>query len=233
MIRVSIGRPGLTIALASLSTIVAYLGYRDYKAWLSLGPGGLPHNLVGYVTTSFLKLFAIKKPRDFASVLGDSLQIGKYLSPDNIPYRQGDYPIVAPWPVPNRVLNQTAPEEFKIEAHQTIYSVKDVVLANGKHLPLKVAKSFLEKHSDALFANEILAQFEAAHEHPVDGSIHVNLHPSDARLLIERRWGELHPCAGKVKGIPAGFTLVYPPRNQLELDLVNQFIQASAQHLAE
>ncbi|KAK9239637.1 hypothetical protein V1525DRAFT_397969 [Lipomyces kononenkoae] len=234
MIRTSIGGPGLTFAaLASISTVVAYLGYKDYKAWLSLGPGGLPHNLVGYFTTSFMKLFAIRNPRDFTSVSGDSHGVAKYLSPDDIPYREGDYPIVAPWPVPNRVLNQFAPDEFKIEAHQAIYAVKDIVLANGKHLPVKVAMSFLEKHSDALFAREVLIEFEAAHQHPLDGSIHINLHPSDARLLIERRWGELHPFAGKVKVIPAGFILLYPPRNRLELDLVNEFIRASVQYLAD
>ncbi|KAK9360058.1 hypothetical protein V1504DRAFT_180770 [Lipomyces starkeyi] len=233
MLKANIAKGGLTIALASLSTFAAYLGYKDYKAWLSLGPGGLPHNLVGYFTTSFMKLFAIRYPRDFRSVSGNSQEVAKYLSSDNVPYRTGDYPVVAPWPVPNRVLNQIAPEEFKIVVHETIYSIKDIVVANGKRLPIKVARSFLEKHNDALFAGEIHVECEVAHQHPVDGSIHVNLHPSDARLLIERRWGELHPFAGKVKAIPAGFTLIYPPRNQLELKLVNECIQASVQYLAD
>ncbi|KAK9354372.1 hypothetical protein V1523DRAFT_140811 [Lipomyces doorenjongii] len=233
MFKTDIAKVGLTVALATVSTFAAYLGYKDYKAWMSLGPGGLPHNFVGYLTTSSMKLFAIRYPRDFRSVSGNSQAVAKYLSPDDIPYRNGDYPVIAPWPVPNRVLNQIAPQEFKIEVHQTIYSIKDIVLANGKRLPMKVARSFLEKHNDALFAGEILVECEVAHQHPVDGSFHVNLHPSDARLLIERRWGELHPFSGKVKAIPAGYMLIYPPRNQLELKLVNECIQASVQYLAD
>ncbi|KAK9242535.1 hypothetical protein V1506DRAFT_547183 [Lipomyces tetrasporus] len=233
MTKNDIAKSSLTIALASLSSLVLYLGYKDYQAWLSLGPGGLPYNLYGYFTTSLMKLFAIRHPRDFRSVPGKSQEIAKYLSSDNLPYRKGDYPVVAPWPVPNRVLNQVASEEFKAEVHQTLYSVKEIVLTNGKHLPMNVARSFAEKHHDALFAGEIRPQSEVAHQHPFDGSLHVNLHPSDARLLIERRWGELHPFAGKIKAVPAGFTLVYPPRDQLELKVVNECIQASVQYLAD
>ncbi|KAK9234835.1 hypothetical protein V1525DRAFT_411801 [Lipomyces kononenkoae] len=44
-----------------------------------------------------MKLFAIRNPRDFTSVSGDSHGVAKYLSPDDIPYyREGDYPVVAP-----------------------------------------------------------------------------------------------------------------------------------------
>lgn len=37
---------------------------------------------------------------------------------------------------------------------------------------------------------------ELAHIHHLDGSLHIVLSPQDARKVIQRGWGELHPLAG-------------------------------------
>ena len=39
---------------------------------------------------------------------------------------------------------------------------------------------------------------EIGHMHPTDGSMHMILSPSDAKVVIESGWGELHGLAGQV-----------------------------------
>ncbi|MCJ1443407.1 MAG: hypothetical protein MMC23_003905 [Stictis urceolatum] len=67
---------------------------------------------------------------------------------------------------------------------------------------------------------------EIAHLHGSDGSLHMTLHPSDAKLVIENGWGERHPLAGRGTWVPKGFMMIYAPRNQQELDAVVDIMRA-------
>lgn len=51
---------------------------------------------------------------------------------------------------------------------------------------------------------------EIAHVHPLDGSLHMSLAPRDAKLVIERGWGERFGLGGSV--MPVTYIMVYAPR---------------------
>jgi hypothetical protein len=94
--------------------------------------------------------------------------------------------------------------------------------------------SCFEKHSAGLFAVTPITRTcggEVCHAHPSDGSLHMTLHPADAKLVIEAGWGERHPLA---KGgwmrrfVPKEFIMVYAPRDELEVALVMEVVCAAA-----
>jgi len=61
--------------------------------------------------------------------------------------------------------------------------------------------------------------------------MHMNLHPDDARVVLERGWGERHPLArgGWMRAyVPREFVMVYAPRDRTELDVVCRIIEAAA-----
>ena len=68
---------------------------------------------------------------------------------------------------------------------------------------------------------------EIAHIHTTDCSMHLTLHPSDAALVISNGWGERHPLAGRGPWVPKGFTMVYAPRNQEEVEIVTEAVRAA------
>lgn len=46
--------------------------------------------------------------------------------------------------------------------------------------------------------------------HPLDGSVHLSLAPRDAKLVIERGWGERFGLSGSL--LPVTYIMVYAPR---------------------
>jgi len=58
----------------------------------------------------------------------------------------------------------------------------------------------------------------------------MNLHPDDAKVVLERGWGERHPLSKggwMKKYVPREFIMVYAPRNEAELDIVCRIIEAA------
>lgn len=57
------------------------------------------------------------------------------------------------------------------------------------------------------------------------------LHPDDAKVVLEKGWGERHPLAKggwMKKYVPREFIMVYAPRNREELEAVCRIIEAAA-----
>lgn len=81
---------------------------------------------------------------------------------------------------------------------------------------------------------------EIAHPHR-DGTSHVVLHPEDCRVVLESGWGEMHPFVstswlwrfywssflGLRLPVPAGLMIVYAPRHQGEVDVLETIIKAA------
>ena len=60
--------------------------------------------------------------------------------------------------------------------------------------------------------------------------MHMNLHPDDAKVVLEMGWGERHPLAKggwMKKYVPREFIMVYAPRNREELNAVCRIIEAA------
>jgi hypothetical protein len=64
--------------------------------------------------------------------------------------------------------------------------------------------------------------------HPLDGSVHVSLSPRDAKLVIERGWGERFGLSGTA--VPVTYILVYAPRpgkeEEREAEIVERILTA-------
>ena len=68
---------------------------------------------------------------------------------------------------------------------------------------------------------------EFAHLHPPDdGSLHLSLPPAIVEAVIDNGWAERHPLAGKY-GLPTNIVMVYGPRDEAELAIVEALVTAS------
>jgi hypothetical protein len=59
---------------------------------------------------------------------------------------------------------------------------------------------------------------EIAHVHPQDRSLHVWLSDADAKAVVEKGWGERFV----VKFAPSGYVMVYAPRNEDEVKILEK-----------
>lgn len=199
--------------LAAAAAGAAGWAVRDYRKWRSLGPGGLPPNVAGWITVTGMRL----RGRDpFEPLEPGEGDVSRILL--DLPPRDGQRPEVGPHPVPHRVLDQHAPEPVK--------AALQAVVAELAVPPLEIRTSGWEKHHDALC---VRGGPEIAHVHPSDGSMHVVLGAVDARVVVKRRWGEYHPLAGVMLGLPATYTLLYPPRTLAEVEVLRAVLTAAVE----
>jgi phospholipase/carboxylesterase len=72
-----------------------------------------------------------------------------------------------------------------------------------------------------------IVECEFAHLHPShDGSLHMTIPSELVDEVIANGWGERHPLAGK-HGLPDNIIMVYGPRDEEELAVVAELLQAS------
>jgi hypothetical protein len=103
---------------------------------------------------------------------------------------------------------------------------------------LTVATSVAERHGPALFLSQLTepphvaavkSKKEIAHMHASDGSLHMSLSPKDAKLVLERGWGQRHGLSGRV--LYAGFVMVYAPRDEGEAKVVEGLLRGSVRFM--
>jgi Family of unknown function (DUF5519) len=213
----------IIISIQIIQTII-----HDYYDYLSLGPGGTPSTPAGYLRIKFLTIFALKDPYSPLPVPIDILQKFGYLN-QALPDRHGDRPITRGI-APHRQINQRPSEEVFAELHDRINELA------VRYPDLLVQKtSCLEKHGPGLFTRSLRGEprrcgDEVCHAHPSDGSLHLTLHPADVAMVVRAGWGERHPLASGGwlrRFVPVGFTMVYAPRNESEVEVVMKIIKAS------
>lgn len=180
----------LLISLLLLPAL-AYLTYKDYSSFLSLGPGGTPYNFYGYLIITSLRILTLRNPRAPGLVPAE-LQNGGYLPLAGLPKRNSPRPGVVGI-APHRQTNQRPRKEiFDLLTHSM------VKLANEHPERLRIATSCFEKHCPGLFSTKqvnMTCNGEIAHAHPSDGSLHMTLHPKDAKVIIEAGWGGMYHLA--------------------------------------
>ncbi|KAM5373466.1 hypothetical protein ACJZ2D_006960 [Fusarium nematophilum] len=226
------------LASALVGIPILRIAAQDYREYLKIGPGGVPYNVFGWLIQ--LSLRPLKKEtlhtgcyeEEWAvAQAGPNGHIG-WLSEDDVPLRDGERPTVGSWTVPSRQLTELAGEDVK-ERYQTFLSS----LASSSPLDLKIATSFAEGRGPALFIGDGVfwryihrrTRGEIAHMHESDGSMHVNLAPKDAKLVLERGWGERHPLSGR--GLYVGMVMVYAPRGEAELEVVKGITRAAVRFM--
>jgi hypothetical protein len=228
------------LVLFILSLAISYI-HRGYKAYLALGPGGTPSTFCGFLKVSLLGLFALRHPRIPAPVPSSSYYPNGYLPfSSNLP-KSACLPKVACLPkklgcrpsvsgiAPHRQINHQGPPSVYKALANAIESLSQ------KHSSrLRLGTSCFEKHSTGLFSLEVVNRTcngEICHAHPSDGSLHMTLHPADAKTVLETGWGERHPLAKGgwwTRFVPCGFIMVYAPRDKAELAVVVEIIKTAA-----
>ncbi|KAI9734135.1 MAG: hypothetical protein M1818_006661 [Claussenomyces sp. TS43310] len=229
--------PSITAMLIALAT-VQYIVTNDFKAFLSLGPGGTPSTFLGYLKITYLRLFALSDPFSPSSCLSSSEtypSVGFFQSCEAeiwLPYRQGPRPNVAGI-APQRQLDQYGCPKV----HQCI---RDALQHATKVYPnvLRTGVSCFEKNGIALFGMKCVNRTcngEICHIHASDKSLHLSLHPTDAKVVLERGWGQRHPLARSgwlrkyvVSAVPPEFVMVYAPKTIEEGKIIARVVEAAA-----
>ncbi|KAJ7105144.1 hypothetical protein C8R46DRAFT_1157034 [Mycena filopes] len=113
--------------------------------------------------------------------------------------------------------------EKHVEANPTLVQV--VVSPHEKLDPVVIHPDIASPHKDA-----VQALREIAHVHPADHSLHVVLSPADSKTAIDLGWAERHPLSGvsRILPLPNNYLLVYAPRDEEELDVVNALSRSVA-----
>ncbi|KAJ4341797.1 hypothetical protein N0V87_001460 [Didymella glomerata] len=213
------------ILVLTLSILTVFYIYHDYKAFVSLGPGGTPSTPLGYLKVKTLGLISLRDPLRPLPIPPHFRPQKGYLH--SLPTRSGSRPLVAGI-APQRQQTQRSSSKLYTQLVSRMRSH-----AQDPANMLLERTSCFEKNSSGLFASSPITRTcggEICHAHPSDGSLHLTLHPADAKIMLESGWGERHPLA---KGgwfrrfVPREFVLIYAPRAEQDLDVVMQIVAAS------
>jgi len=162
-----------------------------------------------------------------------------YLLEKDIPLRTQSRPKMLR-AIPHRQLTQHAPDDIMHEMFQYLESIS-IPRYGGETINndlLLRSKSIVEyTGADAIFLpnadQKTFDKGEFAHMHSNDGSFHMILHPSDAKLLINKQWAEIFPLAGRTLYlhrkivVPDTYTLVYAPQNKDEIKIWKIILHAA------
>merc|ERR1712000_188756 len=203
--------------------------YNDFLNYLALGPGGTPSTFNGYLKISWLRLWTVRDP--YTAREPDPKQVPSkgILARDPLPYRMGPKPQVVGI-APHRQINQPGSVHCNAALRRTL---EKLALKNPDSFGTEC--SYIEKHGLALFARHPLStttcQGEVCHVHDRDFSMHMSLHPEDAREVLQKGWGQRHPLGWKwwvlKTPVTADFIMVYAPRDESELRMVCRIIEGA------
>ncbi|XEU96383.1 hypothetical protein FSHL1_001668 [Fusarium sambucinum] len=227
----------IAVTSAVLGIPILRIAVEDYCGYIALGPGGPPHNVIGWFGQILLKPF---KKEPFRTSCYDEKSFQKagpngnvaFLKEEDVPIREAPRPTIGSWTAPSRQLTDLASKDI-IERYQSFLSS----LASESPSKLKIATSVVERHGQALFValenptHPVAKSMygEIGHMHGSDGSMHLNLAPRDAKLVLEKGWGQRHPLGGTI--LYLGDVMVYAPRNEEELEVVKKITRAAAKFM--
>ncbi|KAJ5133142.1 hypothetical protein N7448_001828 [Penicillium atrosanguineum] len=249
----------LTLALSTAAVLGTALVlpsvYRDYRTFRNYGPGGLPNNVIGWLTCRALfqpfkgEMFSTEeyvRRVEAAEGHGKGDEGFLELSPEQLASRSvTDRPVVGPHVVPQRQLTQI-PDEDVMEKLRSAFSA----FGYRNHHLVKVEYSNLERHSDALFLADHLPatdlaqtmQGEIVHIHSgYDHSIHVVCSPADCKKILDAGWGQRHGFSGTsamtylslgtLPDLPLEYILIYAPRTEADIKTIMDIIAAGVKFM--
>lgn len=212
----------LTTVLATpLLLIPIYRRLRSsYLFFLSLGPGGIPYNIVGWlINVLVLEPAALsEEERRRPAAFGALIAAQAKCRPANaertrdvlgLEQRRGERPEVSGC-VPQRQLTQNAPEEMQQRMRELVDGVvaaSAMRAASPEQADVLQRRSHYERRHMALYVSPLRlaegrcgriarrVQGEIGHVH-TDGSSHWYFSSEDVKEVLEKGWGERHPLAG-------------------------------------
>lgn len=127
---------------------------------------------------------------------------------------------------PHTQLDQNAPPSLQERLFAVMRALPGVVVGPS-HVSVPGARALHLPGCQHPAAAGFMLEREFAHLHPPDdGSLHMSLPPAIVQAVIDNGWAERHPLAGK-HGLPTNIVMVYGPRDEAELALVEGLVRAS------
>lgn len=226
------------------SAIITYLlkfVNLDLKPFLATKQGMALQNISSYLYERFLKVLSVSDPLSPPSSLSTIVSRG-YL--ETLPQRMGPRPIITVVSEP-RQITQLSPEEKQVPNR-----LREVISDVSARYPSAtyLGRSTFEPEPSSpttLYArhrifNETRYYGEILRADGLDGSIQCTLHPSDVKTVIEKGWGQRHPLSTRLASwlvrlcgrsqaapTPSSQVLLYAPRDQAELDILAQVVNAA------
>ncbi|CAK7218044.1 hypothetical protein SCUCBS95973_003356 [Sporothrix curviconia] len=252
-------RPALFSA-ASVSIVGALAllpsAVRSYRGYLAIGPGGIPHNIWGWLFQGIAQPFALRDPRDTRAFEKPAPQVvaryggsargqKSYLDIDTtLPARPGPRPTVPGYTAPQRQTTEMGSDPVATHAEQEAFLAAvaaanpDVLevrpsLLEGNATPALWAKRALQLGAAYWDASDAKAMrrrgpVEICHAH-AEASSHMQFSLGDAFLVVRAGWGERHLLAGSpATRVPPTYLIVYAPRDAAELKVWKELVMAAA-----
>jgi phospholipase/carboxylesterase len=142
--------------------------------------------------------------------------------------RSGERPKTTPTN-PHTQLDQIAPPPLQQSVFACARGLPGVV-SGPSLVSVPGTRAFHLPECQAASHGSFMIEHEFAHLHPAyDGSLHMTLPPSVVERVIENGWAERHPLAGR-HGLPSNIVMVYGPRDDDELAVVEDLLRASHAH---
>lgn len=244
------------LVLTALGLSVPALSYAaaSYRGFLALGPGGIPHNVLGWAMQGLLQLVAswdtrdpspFTRPRNRAPLEPHGSKT--YLPGGPIPQRAGARPDVPGYVAPQRQMDQRPADPDAVRRRMTAFLE---ALAARNPAALRTRPSRLEGvgtpalwvggcgpagEGEEGLSKEDLPPFmrglggETAHVHP-ECSSHVTLSMADAEEVVRKGWAERHRLSG-LGPLPWAYVLVYAPRDNAEFEVWADIMRAGVRYV--
>lgn len=219
-----------TIATCVLFTLVKST-HRNYRAWLALGPGGVPYNLLGWAIQSFfsvtisLPTLSLADPAGFAVPSLDKQYASHAVSPRSsflqgpLPLRAGPTPLVPDTVAPQRQITQKITDDALLaDMHRYLHHLAEC----NKHLGLVMQPARLEGGlTQAIYLPPASPSRQGKQDTTtapttprfltkvggeichvhMDGSSHVTLSLADATEAVTKGWAQRHKLSGVSWGV--------------------------------
>ncbi|KAF7330470.1 hypothetical protein MVEN_02486300 [Mycena venus] len=219
-----------SVVLAAIAAVGAPWVVGNYLKFLALGKSGLsPLGPLGWIIAVTLTAFG----RETVSTAEYEKASIKERWLETPVERRGARPLTGWHCVPHRQIDRMPTDEIAkrlkaiFEKHVAANPnlVQTTLSPHEKTVPgMIIHPDIPSPHKDA-----IQGLREIAHIHPIDHSLHVILSPADSKTAIDLGWAERHPLSGvsRFLPLPSGYLLVYAPRDEEELEVVERILVAS------
>ncbi|RAL12526.1 uncharacterized protein BO97DRAFT_58943 [Aspergillus homomorphus CBS 101889] len=203
----------------------------DFREWKAFGTGGTPPTRAGYLRMSKLRAKHAMSKNNLRDASPLQQTGPSYLPTGTLPLRSGPQPRMMPRILPQRQYPEPIDPSVQARLRSLVHD-----LATAHPELFDILPSHTEgRTTDGLYARRNLPtlnplagdrilSYEIAHTHPAENSLHVWLSDVDAREVIEKGWGQRFP----LPAVPQGWVMVYAPRDEGEMDIVEWIVRAAA-----